>query len=66
MAFKSQAQRAKFYELVAQGKMKQSTLDEWEKSTPKDKPLPDRLSPQKPPIKSIQELRELAKRKLSK
>lgn len=46
MAFKSQSQRAKFHELVKQGKMEQSTLDEWEKATPKGT-LPHRITPVK-------------------
>lgn len=66
MAFKSQAQRAKFLELVAQGKMKQSTFDEFEKSTPKGAPLPERLTPKKPPITSIQDLRDVAKKKFGR
>lgn len=66
MPFKSQAQRAKFHALVAQGKMKQSTLDEWEASTPKDKKLPERVTDKKPVIRSLSELRELAKKKLGR
>jgi hypothetical protein len=40
MPFKSQAQRAKFHALVSEGKMKKSTLDEWEAATPKHKKTP--------------------------
>lgn len=45
--FKSEAQRRKFYELVKQGKMKQSVVDEWQKATPQNKPLPERVKPKK-------------------
>lgn len=47
MPFRSEAQRRKFYELVKTGKMKQETLDQWEKDTPKDTKLPERLRPKK-------------------
>ena len=46
MPFKSEAQRRKFYELVKTGQMKQATVDEWEKATPKGKKLPERVAPQ--------------------
>jgi hypothetical protein len=45
MPFKSEAQRRKFYELQEQGKMSKATVDEWEKATPKDKKLPERIGP---------------------
>lgn len=62
--FKSQAQRAKFAELVSQGKMKQSTFDEFQKATGKKK-LPERIGePSRP--KSINELKAIAKKKLGK
>ncbi len=35
MPFKSEAQRRKFADLVAQGKMSQETFDEWNRHTPK-------------------------------
>ncbi len=41
MPFKSEAQRKKFYELVKQGKMDKSVLEEYEKGTPKK--LPERV-----------------------
>ena len=66
MPFKSQAQRAKFHSLVAEGKMKQSTLDEWESATPKHKKLPERVGPKKSPIRSLAELRAIAKQKLGR
>lgn len=40
--FKSNAQRAKFAELVKQGKMEQTTFDEWQKATG-DQKLPERV-----------------------
>lgn len=43
MPFKSEAQRRKFYELVKQGKMDPKIVEEWEKATPKHKPLPERV-----------------------
>jgi len=42
MPFKSQAQRAKFAALVAEGKMSQATFDKWQSETPKD--IPERSS----------------------
>lgn len=42
MAFKSEAQRKKFLELVKKGKMKQSVYDEFAKDTPHGK-LPERV-----------------------
>lgn len=41
MAFKSEAQRQKFLEMVKEGKMSQETYDAWSLRTPKD--IPDRL-----------------------
>lgn len=43
MSFKSEAQRRKFYELVKQGKMKKSVLEEFESKTHKGKKLPERV-----------------------
>jgi len=43
--FKSNAQRAKFLELVKSGKMSQATFDRWESETPSDDKLPDRVAP---------------------
>jgi len=42
MPFKSEAQRRKFHALLAEGKMDQKTIDEWEKDTPEK--LPERLA----------------------
>lgn len=49
MPFKSQAQRAKLAELVKQGKMSQSTFDEWQSATGEQK-LPERIGGQKPRV----------------
>lgn len=46
--FKSQAQRAKFGQLVAEGKMTQEEFDKWNADTPKDHKLPQRIHPKKP------------------
>ena len=51
MPFKSQAQRAKFAELVKDGKMSQETFDKWEKNSPKD--LPDRITNNPLKIKKV-------------
>lgn len=42
MPFKSQAQRRKFHELVAQGKLDPNVLKKWELETPSAK-LPEHL-----------------------
>lgn len=66
MPFRSQSQRAKFHELVKQGKMSQETLDKWESETPKHKKLPERITAKKSPLTSIEDLRALAKKKLGR
>ena len=38
MSFKSQAQRAKFAQLVKEGKMSQETFDKWQSETGETKP----------------------------
>lgn len=48
MPFKSDAQRRKFAELVAQGKMSQSTFDEWNRETPAK--LPEHTFSNKPKV----------------
>lgn len=42
MPFVSQAQRAKFAQLVKEGKMSQETFDKWQSET-KDKKLPEKI-----------------------
>lgn len=51
--FKSEAQRAKFAQLVKEGKMSQATYDKWESETT-DKKLPEKLtSTNKGQIRSV-------------
>lgn len=47
MPFKSEAQRRKFGEMVAQGQISQSVFDEWNADTPEN--LPERIAPKKKP-----------------
>ena len=42
--FKSEAQKQKMYQLVAEGKLKQEVLDRWEQNTPKDQALPSKIN----------------------
>jgi hypothetical protein len=42
MPFKSQAQRAKFYQLEKEGKMSKETIAKWESETPKK--LPEKVA----------------------
>ncbi|MFH1897234.1 MAG: hypothetical protein ABH886_03205 [Candidatus Desantisbacteria bacterium] len=42
MPFKSEAQRRKFHEMCAQGKISKETLEAWEADTPKGK-LPEHI-----------------------
>lgn len=58
MPFKSEAQRRKFGELVSQGKMAQSTFDEWNSDSPKN--LPERVGTPKAP-RSFDEIRQIKK-----
>lgn len=46
MPFKSQAQRAKFVQLVKEGKMSQETFDKWQSETGETK------LPKKAPVKT--------------
>jgi hypothetical protein len=46
MPFKSESQRRKFQQLVAEGKLTQATYDAWENETP-DQRLPEK-APKKP------------------
>lgn len=56
--FKSEAQRKKFASMVKEGKMKQSTFDEWNSSTPAN--LPERVE------KKDKKLNEYKKVKIGK
>ncbi len=58
MAFKSKAQRAKFAELVKQGKMKQAIFDEWNEDTD-NKKLPERVGPKTNEIQEVQEVKRV-------
>jgi hypothetical protein len=46
MPFKSRAQRRKFAQLLVEGKIKDETYEEWNRSTGR-KVLPERLHPKK-------------------
>jgi hypothetical protein len=46
MPYKSEAQRAKFHELLKQGKITKATVDEYDKAS-KGKKLPKRVKPKK-------------------
>jgi len=46
MPFKSEAQKKKFAQMVAEGKMTQATYDKWDKETVAD--LPKKAIPTKP------------------
>lgn len=56
MPFKSKAQIRKFHVLVAEGKMKQSVMDEWMAATKNPHKLPNRIKPKKKMIKSASSL----------
>ena len=43
MPFKSKAQRRKFYAMMNRGEVSKQTVEKWERHTPKDKPLPERV-----------------------
>lgn len=62
MPFKSEAQRRKFAEMVATGKMSQATFDEWNKDTPGE--LPERLGNSRGRTpKSFDDLKQIKKSK---
>jgi hypothetical protein len=48
--YKSEAQRRKFHELLKEGKIDQTTVDEWDRETDRKKLLP-RVKPKNKPIK---------------
>lgn len=68
MPYKSEAQRKKFHAMLEKGEIKKSTVDEFDKASAGMK-LPERVSPKKAPtakkqpVKSIQQLRDVAKKK---
>lgn len=61
MPFKSEAQRRKFGALVKKGEISQKTFDEWNAETPKN--IPERA---KPKVKTLEDLKKIAKAKLNK
>lgn len=48
MAFKSQAQKKKFEQMLKDGKIIQTEFDLWNKGTPEHHKLPERVKPAKP------------------
>lgn len=66
MSFKSEAQKRKFASLVKEGKMKQSTFDEWEKET--KGPPPERISnkPNDKQIRTMDDVRAYRKRRIGR
>lgn len=55
MPFKSKAQRAKFLQMVEEGKIPRRTFDEWDRDTPKD--IPERLNTRSKPIKKVKRIK---------
>lgn len=65
MPFKSKAQRRKFAQLLVEGKIKDETYEEWNRSTGR-KELPERIHPkkdEKPKRKRATAKRETPRRK---
>lgn len=66
--YKSDAQRKKFHAMLEKGEIKKSVVDEYDKASAGMK-LPERVGPKKAPpskkqpVKSIQQLRDIAKKK---
>lgn len=56
MPFKSEAQRAKFAEMVKEGKMSQETFDRWQSETPPGK-LPERITNKPMKVKKAKVIR---------
>ena len=56
MPFQSKEQLRKFGELVKQGKMSQSTFDEWVKATPDVHSLPQRITPEHPKTPKVHKI----------
>lgn len=59
--FRSIAQRRKFAQLVKQGKISEKTFNEWNAETPKN--IPQRV---KSKVKTLEDLKKIAKEKLKK
>ena len=49
MAFKSQAQKRRFAEMLKKGEITKTVYDDWDKDTPKQ--LPERIKPKAEPKK---------------
>ncbi len=64
MAFKSEAQRAKFQALQKEGKISKKTVDEFESKTPKN--IPERVKPKENKVLTIKQMFEKSKKKLGK
>jgi hypothetical protein len=63
MPFKSEAQRAKFKQLVADGKMTRETFDKWQEETG-DLQLPERAEkPKDTPFTKLRKSTKLKRRK---
>ena len=62
MPFKSKAQRRKFAHLLVEGKIKDKTYEEWNRSTGR-KSLPERLHPKKKDLQKRRSVSARAKRK---
>lgn len=62
MPFKSKAQRRKFAQLLVEGKIKDETYEEWNRSTGR-KVLPERLHPKKKVVPKRKTTSTTAKRK---
>lgn len=60
MPFKSKAQRRKFAQLLVEGKIKDETYEEWNRSTGR-KELPERIHPKK--VEKPKRKRTTAKKK---
>lgn len=60
--FKSKAQQRKMFELEKQGKIKSGTAEQWAKETPNIDKLPER----KNPVRSIEQLKVIARRRAKK
>jgi hypothetical protein len=62
MPYKSEAQRRKLNQLAKEGKISEEKVNEFNEAS-KGMKLPERLTPKKQKITSVQQLRELGKKK---
>lgn len=63
MPYKSEAQRRKFHQMLNEKKISKTVVNEFDKSS-KGLVLPEKVGKAK--VKTLKELKELAKKKLSK